>query len=176
MTSSSNNSEDEKVQAEIPVYNVFRDSHLRYMGYANEIGESFRYQFPKLVRPTYVLAFGYCGMDALSTGYSAWKQPPQIENHNNNNSQRTKKNQVAIATMDTLLWQCLASVLIPGVTINMVVRASRLAIVRASASQPLPAMVSKWFPTFVGIASIPIIIHPIDTFVDLCLDNTIRKW
>lgn len=25
-------------------YNVFRDSPLRYMGYANEIGESFRYQ------------------------------------------------------------------------------------------------------------------------------------
>jgi hypothetical protein len=25
-------------------YNVFRDSYLRYMGYANEIGESFRYQ------------------------------------------------------------------------------------------------------------------------------------
>ena len=25
-------------------YNVFRDSALRYMGYANEIGESFRYQ------------------------------------------------------------------------------------------------------------------------------------
>jgi hypothetical protein len=25
-------------------YNIFRDSALRYMGYANEIGESFRYQ------------------------------------------------------------------------------------------------------------------------------------
>jgi len=25
-------------------YNVFRDTPLRFMGYANEIGESFRYQ------------------------------------------------------------------------------------------------------------------------------------
>jgi hypothetical protein len=25
-------------------YNIFRDSALRYMGYANEVGESFRYQ------------------------------------------------------------------------------------------------------------------------------------
>lgn len=25
-------------------YNIFRDSPLRYCGYANEIGESFRYQ------------------------------------------------------------------------------------------------------------------------------------
>ena len=32
---------DKKAEAE---YNVFRDSTLRYMGYANEIGESFRYQ------------------------------------------------------------------------------------------------------------------------------------
>lgn len=30
-----------------PHYNVFRDSPLRYLGYANELGESFRYQ----VRP-----------------------------------------------------------------------------------------------------------------------------
>ena len=25
-------------------YNIFRDSALRYLGYANEVGESFRYQ------------------------------------------------------------------------------------------------------------------------------------
>ena len=25
-------------------YNIFRDSALRFMGYANEVGESFRYQ------------------------------------------------------------------------------------------------------------------------------------
>ena len=31
-------------------YNVFRDSPLRYLGYANEIGESFRYQ----VRTSYI--------------------------------------------------------------------------------------------------------------------------
>ena len=30
--------------AAAPTYNVFRDSPLRYMGYANEVGESFRYQ------------------------------------------------------------------------------------------------------------------------------------
>lgn len=35
---------DQKTEAE---YNVFRDSALRYMGYANEIGESFRYQVSK---------------------------------------------------------------------------------------------------------------------------------
>jgi nitric oxide synthase oxygenase domain/subunit len=36
-------------------YNVFRDSLLRYMGYANEIGESFRYQVSKLSREEFYL-------------------------------------------------------------------------------------------------------------------------
>jgi len=28
----------------LSAYNIFRDSPLRFLGYANEIGESFRYQ------------------------------------------------------------------------------------------------------------------------------------
>ena len=28
-------------------YNIFRESPLRYLGYANEVGESFRYQVDK---------------------------------------------------------------------------------------------------------------------------------
>jgi hypothetical protein len=42
-------------------YNVFRDSALRYMGYANEIGESFRYQVRAIhFRETLVLIFRHC--------------------------------------------------------------------------------------------------------------------
>jgi hypothetical protein len=39
----------------------------------------------------------------------------------------------------------------------------------------LPAVVSKWLPTAVGLGSIPIIITPIDNLVDYTLDNTTRK-
>ena len=35
------NHNGKKVESE---YNIFRDSALRYLGYSNEIGESFRYQ------------------------------------------------------------------------------------------------------------------------------------
>eukprot|EP00538_Stauroneis_constricta_P010727 CAMPEP_0119555174 /NCGR_PEP_ID=MMETSP1352-20130426/7468_1 /TAXON_ID=265584 /ORGANISM="Stauroneis constricta, Strain CCMP1120" /LENGTH=51 /DNA_ID=CAMNT_0007601897 /DNA_START=23 /DNA_END=175 /DNA_ORIENTATION=- len=38
-------------------YDIFRDSLLRYTGYANEVGESFRYQYPRLVMPSYAVAF-----------------------------------------------------------------------------------------------------------------------
>jgi len=36
--------EEEKDFVEKKQYNVFRDSPIRWCGYANEIGESFRYQ------------------------------------------------------------------------------------------------------------------------------------
>jgi hypothetical protein len=41
------NTNQEQKDKQDPSYNVFRDSALRYAGYANEVGESFRYQ----VRP-----------------------------------------------------------------------------------------------------------------------------
>uniref|UniRef100_A0A7S2MFK8 Mitochondrial fission process protein 1 n=1 Tax=Helicotheca tamesis TaxID=374047 RepID=A0A7S2MFK8_9STRA len=151
-------------------YNIFRDSPLRYMGYANEIGESFRYQFPKFVVPSYILAFGYCGMDALSAGYRVWKQPPKSFN-NGTSLSSSKEAQIAIATFDTLLWQSLASVMIPGATINLLVKASRLTVSRTII---LPTMLSKWAPTGVGLGSIPFIVHPIDTAVDYALDNSVR--
>ena len=42
---------------------LFRDTPLRYMGYANEVGESFRYMAPWFVRPSYGIAFAYVFAD-----------------------------------------------------------------------------------------------------------------
>eukprot|EP00545_Synedropsis_sp_CCMP1620_P010317 CAMPEP_0119005980 /NCGR_PEP_ID=MMETSP1176-20130426/2044_1 /TAXON_ID=265551 /ORGANISM="Synedropsis recta cf, Strain CCMP1620" /LENGTH=180 /DNA_ID=CAMNT_0006957851 /DNA_START=23 /DNA_END=565 /DNA_ORIENTATION=+ len=148
-------------------YNVFRDSPVRFLGYANEVGESFRYQFPRFVTPTYIVAFGYCLMDATSNGYSAWNSfdPTKTE--------RSRPVQTALATGDTLLWQILASVCIPGVTINMIVKASRFAVSRTTV---LPTVAAAWLPTGMGLASVPLIIQPIDHAVDYMLDNTVREW
>jgi len=148
-------------------YNVFRDSALRYVGYANEIGESFRYQFPRFVIPSYVMAFGYCGLDALSTGHREWTR---IEKSAGENTKSREFN-AARATLDTLLWQTFASVLIPGGTINIIVRSVRFAMARTA----FPSTIRTWLPTAAGITSIPFIIHPIDDFVDFAMDNTSRK-
>uniref|UniRef100_A0A7S2UT13 Mitochondrial fission process protein 1 n=1 Tax=Attheya septentrionalis TaxID=420275 RepID=A0A7S2UT13_9STRA len=157
---------DGKIETSEKKYNVFRDSPLRYMGYANEIGESFRYQFPKIVAPSYMLAFGYCFLDSASTGYDEWNK------EDNGKSERSREVRTALATFDTLLWQTFASVTIPGATINMIVRASRFAVSRVA----LPVTIVKWLPTAIGIGSIPLIIHPIDDLVDYSMDNSIRKW
>ena len=44
---------------------LFRDTWLRYLGYANEVGESFRYQAPWAVKPSYAIAFGYVLADTV---------------------------------------------------------------------------------------------------------------
>jgi hypothetical protein len=52
--------------ADAPKVDIFRDTWVRYIGYANEVGESFRPLFPRLVAPTYIAAFGYVLGDANS--------------------------------------------------------------------------------------------------------------
>ena len=150
-------------------YNIFRDSSLRYAGYANEVGESFRYQFPKAVMPSYVIAFGYCCADAASTGcgvFSASNLPEEQKSVRVRNAIR--------ATADTLLWQSLASVMIPGVVINLTVKASRFAVRRSPVI--LPLFFAEWVPTATGLGSIPFIVKPIDQSVDSLLDNSTRRW
>jgi len=44
---------------------VFRESPLRFLGYANEVGEAFRSHIPRVaVRASYVISFGYGFVDA----------------------------------------------------------------------------------------------------------------
>lgn len=150
-------------------YNLFRDSAVRYMGYANEVGESFRYQFPRWVVPTYIVAFGYCLADATVSGRKSY-------DHSLTTQPMTSTKALfdaSIDTADVLLWQSLASVMLPGAVINGIVRASRFAVLNSP--MVLPVIVTTWIPTGVGLGSIPFIVTPIDHFVDSLMDNTFRS-
>ena len=147
-------------------YNVFRDSAVRYLGYANEVGESFRYQFPRFVVPSYVVAFGYCLADAVTSGKKAYEFAKE-------DNLPTAAVDSVVSTVDTLLWQSLASVCIPGLAIHQIVKASRFAVTRIPVAVPIA--LTTWLPTFVGLGSVPLIIHPIDEFVDVMMDNSFRK-
>ena len=180
--------------------NIFRDTPLRYLGYANEVGESFRYPFPRLVRPSYLVAFAYCCADAVASGYNAYYNNYNINNNNidnnniNNNNNNTTLQQplqsqpqsqpqwpkaVLYETADTLLWQSLASVAIPGACIQAIVKATRYGIVVAFLStnnNNNNRILTTWLPTGTGLASIPWIVQPIDQAVDHLLDRTTRQW
>ncbi|KAM5194516.1 mitochondrial fission process protein 1 [Mantella aurantiaca] len=143
---------------------LYRDTWVRYLGYANEVGESFRALVPKaLVWASYGVATAYVTADAADKGLKAAEV---------NKDSHGKTKSVTVAVIDTFVWQALASVAIPGFTINRLCAAS-LYIMGRVTRWPLPAR--KWATTAIGLSAIPVIITPIDRSVDFLLDSSLRK-
>jgi fission process protein 1 len=143
---------------------IFRETWVRYLGYANEVGESFGPLYPRFVRPSYGIAFAYVGADAVHKTIKAKTTGESM-------------NSVVRTGVDVLLWQTLASVLIPGKIINLITAGAVKAFQSdAKFMKSLPSSVRTWSPTMIGLATIPFIIHPIDSAVDALFDNTLRKW
>ncbi|XP_017263023.1 mitochondrial fission process protein 1 [Kryptolebias marmoratus] len=152
---------EDKTGKEVDIY---RDTWVRFLGYANEVGESFRALVPvSLVWATYAVSTAYVTADAVDKGKKA------AVAHGDNPGRTTR---VAVAVVDTFVWQALASVIIPGFTINRVCAAS-LYLLGRTTRWPLP--VRKWTTTAIGLSAIPFIITPIDRSVDFLLDSSLRK-
>ena len=139
-----------------------RDTGLRYLGYANETGESFKFQFPQFLTPSYALAYGYCLGDGLYKGLH------YFYDHDAQMSSGVVK-----AFADALIFQCFASVLIPGNIIAFFVETSDEKIKELDALKDNEAVV-KWGPTAIGLGTIPFIVHPIDVSVDWVMEHSIR--
>ena len=77
------------------------------------------------------------------------------------------------AVADTLVWQGLASVAIPGFTINRICALSGILLAKTSG---LSLPVRKIVVTSIGLACIPLIIKPIDWSVDYLLEHSLRPW
>ena len=86
------------------------------MGYANELGESFRYITPWLVKPSYGVAFAYVFADTYDKAQKQYKK---------DNFELSKK--LYLQSADCLIWQTLASVLVPGWIIHKIVKYTRMA-------------------------------------------------
>ena len=82
----------------------------------------------------------------------------------------TKK--IAVAAFDTLVWQALASVMIPGFCINRLCAGSLVAMARLAPGVALNTR--KWATTALGLGVIPFIVHPIDAGVHYVMDKTTR--
>mmetsp|Transcript_10546 Transcript_10546/g.17004 ORF Transcript_10546/g.17004 Transcript_10546/m.17004 type:complete len:95 (-) Transcript_10546:214-498(-) len=76
------------------------------------------------------------------------------------------------AGTDTLLWQGLASVIVPGFTIHQIVHwtSRSLRVIKA------PKSAVTIIPTAAGLGAIPFIVHPIDEAIHWLGDNTWRAW
>ncbi len=142
---------------------LFRDTPLRFMGYCNEVGESFRYALPSLLVPSYVASYAYGEplapshkrlihllhlphTNASFTSYTSpllclppWALLPVLGDVLNTGMKQVKReggkvSKTAVCVaVDCCIWQTLASVLIPGFVIHQVVNATKLAIQKAPA-------------------------------------------
>jgi len=148
--------------AEANAVDIYRDTPVRYLGYANEVGEAFRaLVHVRWVKASYVLASGYVLADTQDKAGKSLKGGAEMS-------------QVGVAAMDTLVWQAFASVIVPGFFINRLCAGALVGLARA-----LPTVAEssrKWAVTGLGLGSIPFIIHPIDSLVHTVMDNTTRKW
>lgn len=142
---------------------IFRETYVRYLGYANEVGEAFGPIYPKFVKPSYVLSFSYCLADTVDK---------VIKSHNKGSDNAT----VFLDGFDCLAWQTLASVLIPGKAIHLVTSGAQNIVNNSASTMKISPFVRKYTPTMIGLATIPFIISPIDHAVDYFFDNTFRSW
>lgn len=83
----------------------------------------------------------------------------------------SRSTRVTVAVVDTFVWQALASVAIPGFTINRVCAASLYVLGTATR---WPLAVRKWTTTALGLLVIPVIIHPIDRWALLPASGSIH--
>ena len=126
--------------------NDLREGPVRLLGYANEVGESFK---PLIPRAAYLGSYGVAGTYVAADALWRGAHPP---------AERSALMEAA----DTFVWQGLASVAIPGAVINRVVWGfGRLSHAR-------------WLPTAAGLACIPFIVKPIDYGVDAFMDSCVR--
>lgn len=146
---------------------IFRDTVVRYLGYSNEIGEAFRNLVKKqVVHASYAVAIGYVLCDTADKASKKHKLPEALGGGTRG---------ALIASGDTLIWQMLASVVIPGFTINRICWASGKAL-KTTKAYKSGGKWMKLIPTLIGLAAIPVIIHPIDKGVDRLMDETYRKY
>lgn len=90
---------------------IYRDSPLRYLGYANECGEAFRPLVPvEVVFFTYFAAISYVLADTVDKGKKGAAVPGD-----------DSALRATFGAVDTFLWQMLASVLFPSFIINRLV-------------------------------------------------------
>mmetsp|Transcript_26818 Transcript_26818/g.58448 ORF Transcript_26818/g.58448 Transcript_26818/m.58448 type:complete len:559 (-) Transcript_26818:520-2196(-) len=81
----------------------------------------------------------------------------------------------AVASVDALVWQMTASVIMPGFTINRFVTLTALLVAQyLPDGSPIEA-VAPYIPTVVGLAVIPFIVTPLDVLADVLLDVTMRR-
>ncbi|CAN7985580.1 unnamed protein product [Ixodes hexagonus] len=151
------------LQKEVDIY---RDTPVRLLGYANEVGEAFRpLVHVNVVRLSYAVASAYVLADTADKVVKADKAKCTDD--------AMHRRKLLTTAADTLVWQALASVIVPGFTINRVCALSLHLLKHYSG---LTLTTCKWTTTGIGLSCIPFIVSPIDHGIHMLMDRTVRRW
>lgn len=135
----------------------------RFLAYTSEVGESFRPIIPKfIVNASYGASIFYVGADVY------------IHTNEMINNNKPKK-EIILKTSDRIVWHSFASMILPAFFIHSIVKYSNKGINKINFMNKYPRGKSL-MPTFIGLISIPFIIHPIDHLTDWSMDNSVRKF
>ena len=141
----------------------YRETSLRYMGYANELGEAFTTYLPEWGLPaSYCIAASYVIFDTIDKGEKAYQGAEEED----------KIVDTLRISTETLTWQMLASVFWPGSIIRVIVNTAASII---STNNMDDNQVMHFLPTLIGISAIPMIVKPIDSTVDKIMEGSISK-
>ncbi len=141
----------------------YRETSLRYMGYANELGEAFTTYLPEWGLPaSYCIAASYVIFDTIDKGEKAYQGAEEED----------KIMDTLRISTETLTWQMLASVFWPGSIIRVIVN---MAASIVSTNNMDDNQVMHFLPTLIGISAIPMIVKPIDSTVDKIMEGSISK-
>ena len=140
----------------------FRETLLKYAGFTNEVGESFARIFPRLLKPSYGIAYNYVAADTLYETIIQYRLEGEHMDA-----------RVLEAGADAFIWNSLACIILPGYCVNRVVWLSRK-VMDSEKADELPDVVKEYSPTVVGLGSILIIVDPIDKGVDTLMNITLR--
>ena len=105
---------------------------------------------------SYGVASTYCLADSIDKGRQCYQESTHLSSY-------LQKRKAVETMVEAAIWQGLASVIIPGFTINRICAASRFTLSRYA--RGVPPNAQMWMTTIVGLSAIPSIIKPIDRWV-----------
>lgn len=159
-------SDDDEDPVATASFDPLRDGPLRYLGYANECGEAFAAWLPPFGVPaSYSIAVAYVLVDTYDKAAAAHRDAASLRTSDraaNASADGVKAvnldNIIRLLTaeraVDTLLWQLLASVAIPGFVIHQVVYLVHMALVgfaRLDEPNALPDAVASGVTALAGL-------------------------
>lgn len=147
--------------------NVWRDTPLRYVGYADELGEAMApYIGHQAVTGSYLLSGLYALGDVITSSHRVYHKHRDL-------SRQHRIRKTVTEALDSTLFHLAATVFIPALMIKYL----RQGITRGMGHALVPPAIGRFrtpIATLAGVLAIPLISKPVDQAIDKVLDWTYR--